>query len=49
MKQSYCGVATQPEAHLTVNKCRIKNYDGQVYMKPNTEYEIEMFNPTQDV
>lgn len=49
MKQSYCGLATHPEANLTVNKCRMKTYGKNVYMKHNTEYEIEMFNPTQDI
>ena len=49
MKQFYRGVATHPEAHLTVNKNRIKQYCDNVYMKHGTEYEIEMFNPTRDV
>ena len=50
MKQQHLGaIALHPEAHITVNKNRVKQYNQNVYMKANTEYEIELFNPTQDV
>jgi hypothetical protein len=34
-----------PTAHITVNRNRVKNYDEKVYLKDNTHFEIELFNP----
>ena len=39
----------RPEAFITKAKKRIKQFDGQVYLSDGDEYEIEIFNPTQDV
>ncbi len=39
----------RPEAFVTKGKKRIKQFDGQVYLSDGDEYEIELFNPTQDV
>ena len=39
----------RPEAFITKAKKRIKQFDGQVYLSDGDEYEIELFNPTQDV
>lgn len=36
-----------PEAFITVNKNRLKQVDGQVYLKNGDNFEIELFNPTQ--
>ena len=42
-----------PEAFITVNKNRLKQYkqdsiNNKVFMNNNTEFEIEIFNPTQE-
>ena len=34
-----------PEAHVTVNRNRIKQYGNSVYLKSGTNFEIEIFNP----
>jgi hypothetical protein len=39
----------RPEAFVTKGKKRIKQFDGQVYLADGDEYEIELFNPTQEV
>ncbi len=39
----------RPEAFITKAKKRIKQFDGQVYLSNGDEYEIELFNPTQEV
>ena len=39
----------RPDAFITKGKKRIKQFDGQVYLSDGDEYEIELFNPTQDV
>jgi hypothetical protein len=39
----------RPEAFITKGKKRIKQFDGQVYLSDGDEYEIELFNPTQEV
>jgi hypothetical protein len=39
----------RPEAFVTKGKKRIKQFDGQVYLSNGDEYEIELFNPTQEV
>jgi len=37
-----------PEAHITVNKKRIRQYGKNVYMDNKQEFEIELYNPTQN-
>lgn len=50
MKQTIStNVHKHPDAHISVGKSRIKKYGDTVYMKNKTEYEIEMYNPTQDI
>jgi hypothetical protein len=39
----------RPEAFITKGKKRIKQFDGQVYLSDGDEYEIELFNPSQEV
>lgn len=39
----------RPEAFITKVKKRIKQFDGLVYLSDGDEYEIELFNPTQNV
>ena len=39
----------RPDAFITKAKKRIKQFDGQVYLSNGDEYEIELFNPTQEV
>lgn len=39
----------RPEAFITKAKKRIKQFSGQVYLNDGDEYEIELFNPTQEV
>jgi len=36
-----------PEGHITVNRNRVKVYDDKVYLKPHTDFELELNNPCQ--
>lgn len=36
----------KPEAHIAVNKNRLSEKNGKVYVKDGTEFQIELFNPT---
>lgn len=36
-----------PEAYITKNKQRVKQFNEVVYLKDGDEYEIELFNPKQ--
>jgi ribosomal protein L40E len=41
----------QPSVNICINKSRVKIYDGilpTVYLQSKTEFQIELFNPTQD-
>lgn len=44
---------TNPIAHICINKSRVKIYDKEtepkVYLSKQTEFQIELFNPTTDV
>ena len=44
-------VSKKPECFITVNKSRLKSYTSNknVYMDNNTEFEIEIFNPSTEV
>lgn len=46
---TWSAISKRPEAFITKAKKRIKQFDGQVYLSDGDEYEIELFNPTQDV
>jgi hypothetical protein len=43
----------QPIAHICINKSRVKIYDKEtdpkIYLSKQTEFQIELFNPTTDV
>lgn len=41
-------MVTVPSAYVTKTKQRIKQYDNTVYLKNGDEFEIELFNPTQN-
>ena len=38
----------QPEAHITVNKSRTKLFGNNVYIQDETEFELELFNPSNE-
>lgn len=38
----------KPVAFITVNKRRIKQFDSNVYLNDQTEFEIELYNPTNE-
>lgn len=48
MKQSIwtSGSPSNPQAFVTKNKQRVKQFEGQVYLNDGDEYQIELFNPT---
>lgn len=35
----------KPTAHIAVNRNRLKQYGDTIYLKDNTHFEIELFNP----
>ena len=38
-----------PTANVTINKSRVKIYDGKnIFLKNNQEFQFELFNPTQE-
>lgn len=39
--------ASSPTASITINRNRLKSYGHSVYMKDGTNFEIELYNPTQ--
>ena len=47
MKQSIwtSGSPSNPQAFVTKNKQRVKQFEGQVYLNDGDEYQIELFNP----
>ena len=38
---------TAPQAFITINKNRVKQFGNKVYLSDKTNFEIELFNPTQ--
>ena len=48
MKTTVNMAATAPSAYVTKGKQRIKQYDKSVYLNNGDEFEIELFNPTQN-
>lgn len=48
MKKNNIMMVTVPSAYVTKTKQRIKQYDNTVYLKNGDEFEIELFNPTQN-
>jgi hypothetical protein len=47
MSKSYSYTTPNPEAFITQQKQRIKQFENSVYLKDNSEYEVELFNPFQ--
>jgi len=41
-------ITDKPMAYITVNKGRKKIKNGVVFMDNGTEFEIELYNPTQN-
>jgi hypothetical protein len=48
MKTQNSTMVTDPSAFITKSKQRIKQFNGTVYLKNGDEFEIELFNPTQN-
>jgi len=48
MKQSVWTNKSNPQAFVTKDKQRLKQFEGEVYLKDGDEYQIELFNPTQN-
>ena len=48
MLYTYINTVPAPSAFITVNKQRLRQNGKQVYMKDQTEFEIELYNPTKD-
>lgn len=46
MYTNYLATEDRPTAFITVNKRRIKQFYKDVYLADQTEFEIELFNPT---
>lgn len=48
-KQNIAGIVTSTnygEAAIALNKSRVKNYNGSVYLQNGQEFQIELFNPS---
>lgn len=41
-------LSAQPECYITVNSSRVKIYGSNAYMPDNTEFELEIFNPSNE-
>lgn len=37
-----------PEVHVAMHKSRVKSKDGTVYLSNSSEFELELYNPTQE-
>ena len=48
MLYTYINTVPAPSAFITVNKQRLRQNGKQVYMKDQTEFEIELYNPTKE-
>lgn len=48
MLYTYFNTVPEPSAFITVKKQRIRQDGKQVYMKDQTEFEIELYNPTKE-
>ena len=48
MKTTINSTFNAPSAFITKNKKRIKQYENSVYLNNGDEFEIELFNPTQN-
>ena len=48
MKITINSTVTVPSAYITKNKQRIKQFEDTVYLNNGDEFEIELYNPTQN-
>lgn len=48
MKTNLCYGVPTPQAFITKSKQRLKQYNNIVYLKHGEEFQIELFNPTQE-
>ena len=48
MLYTYTNTVPAPSAFVTVNKQRLRQNGKLVYMKDQTEFEIELYNPTKE-
>jgi hypothetical protein len=48
MLYTYTNTVPAPSAFITVNKQRLRQNGKLVYMKDQTEFEIELYNPTKE-
>lgn len=48
MLYTYINTVPAPSAFITVNKQRLRQDGKSVYMKDQTEFEIELYNPTKE-
>lgn len=48
MLYTYINTVPEPSAFITVKKQRLRQDGKQVYMKDQTEFEIELYNPTKN-
>ena len=48
MNKSFINSGSTPSAYVTKNRQRVKQYNESVYLNNGDEFEIELFNPTQN-
>lgn len=48
MNKSFINSGSTPSAYVTKNRQRVKQYNDSVYLNNGDEFEIELFNPTQN-
>jgi len=48
MNKSFINSGSTPSAYVTKNRQRVKQYNQSVYLNNGDEFEIELFNPTQN-
>lgn len=48
MNKSFYNAGSTPSAYVTKNRQRVKQYNESVYLNNGDEFEIELFNPTQN-
>jgi hypothetical protein len=45
--KNYATINAEPTAHISAKKLRVKQNGKNVYLQDNSEFEIELYNPTQ--
>jgi hypothetical protein len=46
--KNYATINAEPTAHISVKKLRVKQNGKNVYLQDKSEFEIELYNPTQE-